>query len=204
VLSGDSVYTGPTSVDAGLLKITGSLGNSAVSVNNTGTLGGTGTIAGSVTVNTGGTLAPGNSLGVLGTGELTLAGGSVLSIEANGTTVSTQYDQVNVTGGVSIAGNLAVALGYTPTLGDNLFIINNDGSDAVGGGFANLGVGNTVDLAFNSVVYRFAVSYTGDFGSRSTTGGNDVVLTNVLVPEPSTLALIAFSALGLTRRRRDA
>jgi hypothetical protein len=125
-------------------------------------------------------------------------------VELNGTTVGAAYDQVNVTGTVSIAGDLSAVLGYAPTLGDNLFIVNNDAADAVVGGFANLGVGNTIDLTYSATSYRFVVSYAGDFGTDSTTGGNDVVLTNVVIPEPTTLAGLGLAAMGLLRRRRVA
>ncbi|TIV25623.1 MAG: hypothetical protein E5V90_26665, partial [Mesorhizobium sp.] len=69
-LSGTNTYTGATTVDAGRLRVDGSLGNTAVSVNSSGTLAGVGTIAGPVTVD--GTIAPGDSPGTLTVGSLTL------------------------------------------------------------------------------------------------------------------------------------
>jgi hypothetical protein len=56
-LDGASTYSGPTTVTTGSLFVTGSLGNTIVSVAAPSTLGGTGTFGGHVTVE--GTLAPG-------------------------------------------------------------------------------------------------------------------------------------------------
>ena len=104
---------------------------------------------------------------------------------------------------MSIAGDLVATLGYAPTLGDMLFIIANDLTDSVAGGFANLGVGNTIDLTYNASTYRFAVSYEGDLSTLANTGGNDVVLTNVAVPEPASLAALGLGAFALLSRRRQ-
>jgi T5SS/PEP-CTERM-associated repeat protein/autotransporter-associated beta strand protein len=64
-LSGMSTYTGPTTVSAGTLLVNGSIANSAVTVENGGTLGGAGTV-GVLTILDGGTVNPGNSPGNLG------------------------------------------------------------------------------------------------------------------------------------------
>jgi autotransporter-associated beta strand protein len=208
-LTGANSYNGATAVNGGKLVVgngtSGSLGLTAVTVGDTATLAGSGSIGGSVTVNSGGTLAPGNSPGILSTGSITLDANSSLAIELNGTAVGTQYDQVNVTGGVSISGALNATLGFAPTPGLNFFIINNDdlGSDAVGGtGFSNLSATNTIDLMFNSTAYRFQVSYTGKADANLATGGNDVVLTSVAIPEPATLSLLGIGSLAMLGRRR--
>ena len=82
----------------------------AVTVNSSGTvLGGTGTIGGSVSVGAGASLAPGatgnGSTAIFRTGALTLNSTSNFSLDLNGTTAGTSYDQLSVTGTVSIGGS---------------------------------------------------------------------------------------------------
>jgi autotransporter-associated beta strand protein len=187
-------YTGATTVDAGKLVINGATASTAT-VNTGGTLGGTGTV-GALTVKGGGTLAPGNSPGILNSGNLTLEGGSTLAIELNGTALGTQYDQVNVTGTVSLAGLLALTAGFTPTNGEIFFIIKNNLSDAVAGTFSGLADGSSVFAGLQ----EFKISYFANAeGIPSFTGGNDVAL--MAVPEPAAAMLGGLGLLMLLRRR---
>lgn len=78
-LLGFNDYTGATTVNAGTLRVNGSI-TSTSSVNNGGTLGGSGTVA-EVNVADGGILAPGSLVGTLTTGKLLLAGGSRLNFQ---------------------------------------------------------------------------------------------------------------------------
>ena len=65
ILDGTNGYTGATSVTDGKLIVNGNISTSTTTVSGTGTLGGGGTVA-TVIVQTGGTLAPGNSIDSLG------------------------------------------------------------------------------------------------------------------------------------------
>jgi len=189
-LTAANIYTGTTTVNAGTLLVNGStVSHSAVTVNSGGTLGGTGTIGGTVTVLGGGNLSPGTSPGILNTGAVTLNAGSNFLIDINGTAVGTQYDQLNVTGTVTITGSvLVITIGGTLNYGDQFTIIQNDGADAVSGTFVQ---GNSV----TSGTKTFSINYAGG-------DGNDIVLT--VAPEPSTWigGALAVAALAYLQRRR--
>ncbi|AMW83767.1 Serine protease like-protein [Pseudomonas yamanorum] len=112
VLSGDNTYRGPTTVNGGRLAVNGSL-TSAVTVNDSGTLGGSGRIA-ALQVNNGGTVAPGNSVGTLQVaGDVNLAAGSTYAVELT----PTSSDQIVATGKAILGGGtVTLALENSPTL----------------------------------------------------------------------------------------
>jgi hypothetical protein len=146
----------------GRVSVTGAV-TSSLTVGSGVALSGSGTTA-AVSAVGGSTLAP---RGVLSTGNLTLAAGSRLQTGLDGTTPGSDVDQVSVTGSATLDGALlATDVGYDPTPGDQLTIIDNDGSDPVTGTFADLPEGAT----FGEPGQRFTVSYVGGTG-------NDVVLT---------------------------
>ncbi|MFM9960321.1 MAG: beta strand repeat-containing protein, partial [Planctomycetaceae bacterium] len=171
--------------DAGILTVgpssTLTLGG-LLTVQNGGYVQGTGTVTGnSLTVQSGGTVAPGASPGILNTGSVTLASGSNFNIELNGKAVGTQYDQLNVTGAVTLNdANVNVTLGFTPADGDLFTIINNDGTDAIQGlaTFKVGGVSIPDGGMFQVGTTLFVIDYTG--GSNN----NDVTLfvQNNVVP----------------------
>src|SRR5262249_25012721 len=100
-----STYTGPTSVNAGILSVNGSIASSPVFVNFGGTLGGNGTV-GPTTVLAGGALSPGNSVGTLTVnGNLVFAAASLYMVEVQGSTA----DRTNVSGTASLAGIVGVS-----------------------------------------------------------------------------------------------
>ncbi|MDY0831512.1 autotransporter serine peptidase EprS [Pseudomonas sp. SED1] len=112
ILTGDNTYRGPTTVNGGRLAVNGSL-TSAVTVNDSGTLGGSGRIA-ALQVNSGGTVAPGNSVGILQVaGDVNLAAGSTYAVELT----PTRSDQIVATGKVILGGGtVTLALENSPTL----------------------------------------------------------------------------------------
>jgi autotransporter-associated beta strand protein len=197
---GGHTYSGTTTVTDGKLVVNSNISTSLLTTVQTGaTLGGTGTV-GALTVDLGGTLAPGNSPGILNVNGAYTQNGT-LSLELNGTvagTLSNQHDQVNVTGSVTLNGLLAATVGYVPAPNDLLFILLNDdvGSDAVSGTFTGLAQGDTVTLDG----YDWKISYTADSVGGTFLGGNDVAL--MAVPEPGAALLGSLGMLALLRRRR--
>jgi fibronectin-binding autotransporter adhesin len=169
-LNGNVNYSGNTQINGGTLLLNGTVSTSAIGVTNGTTLGGTGTTK-VVTAVAGGTVAPGQSPGILTTGSVNLVAGSIYSVEINGATLGSGYDQLNVVGGISIGATLSVSLGYAPTPGTTFTIINNDAADAVTGTFAGLPEGSTFMVGGTT----FVITYVGGTG-------NDVVLTAVVPP----------------------
>jgi fibronectin-binding autotransporter adhesin len=132
ILSGNSTYTGPTSVVAGGLIVNGSL-VSPVTVESGAFLGGTGSV-GSTTIN-GGTLSPGNSIGALKiNGNLVFSTASSYLVEVN---AAGQSDRTNVTGTATLGGTVQVVAApgaYAP--GTTYTILNATGG--ISGTFAGL------------------------------------------------------------------
>ena len=133
----------------------GTLGLSWLELHNeaTGIIKGVTAITGvsATTFLNGGTIAPGASPGCLPiTGNIT---NSTLNIELGGTTVCTQYDQLQVTGTFTAAGTLNVSLynGFMPTIGDEYIITTTTG--ALSGTFSTLnlpGGPSAWDVQYNS------------------------------------------------------
>lgn len=215
-LTAVNLFEGATIVQEGTLAVNspGSTVNSFLhDVMNGATLAGNGNV-GSVRVEGGGTLSPGSLAGrtetlnignttALGQRDLTfLDSTSRLVIEIGGTNVGSStsgYDRVNISGTVNLSNASLVASfvnGYTGGP-DALFIILNDGSDAVQGKFIT---GDFVSVGDKQYALTYtADSTTSDFNSLT---GNDVAM--ILVPEPSSALLLGAGALLVARRRRTA
>jgi hypothetical protein len=139
----------------------------------------------------GGKLSVGN-----GVGRTTVNGGyqlgapGVVEVALNGLGAGTGYDQLAVTGDVSLGGSLSVLSGFDATAGDQFLILDNQGTAPIAGNFLGLPEGAT----FTAGSEQYRISYLG--GS-----GNDVVLTNV-VPEPATLGLGMLGGIYFLSRRR--
>ncbi|QYJ97010.1 hypothetical protein K0J45_16050 [Shewanella alkalitolerans] len=140
----------------------------SLTVENGAVIQGNGVISGDVVVKSGGNLSPGNSPGCLSVNNLDYSAGGSLSAEIGGASACSQYDQLQVTGTVTLGGSLNATSynAYVPVGGESYTIISNDATDPVSGIFTGLAEGNIFSLAGKNM----RISYLGD-------DGNDVVLT---------------------------
>lgn len=167
--------------------------NQTTSVAGGATLAGNGTFAAAVEVASAGTLSPGDGLGAMTVGGVSIAGGGTLAVSLDGAL----SDVLNVTGAANVTGaTLHVMLGATPLTAASFLVLNNDGTDAIVGRFANVATVNGVDQIVAGG-RTFRVSYTG--GS-----GNDLTLAVLPEPVSSAVILIGFGAMMMRRRRAAA
>jgi hypothetical protein len=129
---------------------------------------------------------------------VTLNGTSTFAVEIGGITpgnLASNYDQLNVTGTVSL-GNATLSLtplSFTPSAGQTFVIINNDDTDAVTGTFNGLPNGATIPNFLGSAL-NATITYTGG-------DGNDVVLT--VVAPVLTPGNLQFSAANYNDTEQD-
>ena len=184
-ISGNDGYTGTTTVNAGLLLLTGHIGGGAVTVKSGATLRGNGSAGGSVDIQAGGTLGPGiNGPGTLGVGGLTMAAGAKLNIEINDAAAGTGYDQLVVdSGAVDLGGAmLHVTLGFVPANGQQFTIIVLQAGQGVSGAFDGLPEGGTFTVDGSTI----GISYAGGSEVVLTVSPGNVTPTPILdTPTPS-------------------
>lgn len=191
-VSDASGFFGAMSVTAGEVRLNGTIPD-----NSTGTLsvsaGATlsGSLQGTRTVLVFGTLAPGDGVGTMSSGSLNFQSNATLAMELAS---ATSYDQVNVTGSVTLTGTvqLALSLGVQPLV-DTFTLILNDGTDAVSGRFTYAGSTLNEGSHFQVNGQELVISYVGGTG-------NDVVLAPV--PEPASAALLILGGVAMATRRR--
>ncbi|GAB5518512.1 MAG: hypothetical protein RhofKO_07630 [Rhodothermales bacterium] len=127
-------------------------------------------------LNNAGVLAPGLSPGVLSVTGPYDHQTATLEIELGGTTAGTDYDQLAVSGAVSLSGTLDVSLinGFTPNAGATFSIIT---GGSISGTFdtvnlPTLGGGLTMSVAYNATDVQLVVS-----GSNASPVANDDAAT---------------------------
>ena len=170
-LTGTSTYTGATTVNGGTLAVNGSIvSSSLVTVNSGGTLGGTGTVPSTV-INSGGMLAPGNSIGTINvSGDLTFNGGAVYWVEVS----PSASDRTNVTGIATLAGTVAASFQLGSYITKQYTIVNATGGRS--GTFDSLVTGSlpdnfTASLSYDAnnayldLVLNYVAPSAPDFGS---------------------------------------
>jgi trimeric autotransporter adhesin len=161
-----------------------------------------------------GTLAPGNSPGVLTfSNDLTLGGGSTTAIQIAGddTGRGTTFDGINVVGGLAYAGTLA--LSFDAPLSAGTYDLVGGGFTSQTGDFSTVSIGGTFVQSFTLPVFTAGNGWTSAVTDQSSTtwnfsfnnGSGDLTIS--AVPEPAAYAVLlggltlAWSAF---RRRRSA
>jgi autotransporter-associated beta strand protein len=222
-LSANNSYSGTTTVSAGTLFANGSTsatGSGAVSVASGATLGGTGTITptGGNNISVSGVLAPGASVGSVGT----------LTFNMTNAGTATMNSGASFAFNLGLAGTDITSVGSSDMIaltgaasGD--FVFNGNSIDALGGGSGANGYYKLFDTSFTSATWsgltfngttglitsgltitNLASGKTGTLlvGTASNGGAlGDIYLS--VIPEPSAALLAGLGSCLLFRRRRN-
>ncbi len=186
-LSGDSTYTGLTTISDGTLQVAGSI-DSDVTIDG-GWLTGPGEIDGSVTIELGGGISAGASPGEIDIlGAYDQSGTMLVEINGYGRGTDPGHDFIDVTGAATLDGTILVELldGFEPVEGDAFDVLT------AAGGIADLGVQVSWTPGQLSPVY---------YWTHEIINGDTLRLT-AQVPEPSTALLSALGLIGLASVRR--
>ncbi len=174
ILDGTLAVVNPATISGGLLTGIGAITGSSLVAN--------------------ATVAPGSSPGILTfDGNATFADTTTLVFEIDGGgTAGLDYDQIVVTGNLLLADGVAVVFDLTRASRNQVLTLIDAGP---GSTLGRLDYGGTLledGQAFAVGVYLLRIDYD--------TANGDVLLT-VLIPEPSSLLLLAAAGLALRRRR---
>jgi hypothetical protein len=165
---------------AGTTVVNGSLVATTIDIQ-AGILSGSGTLIGPVTVGPTATVSPGNSTAKLTIdGTLTFDATSTVEIEINGSMADTQYDVLEITDAVTLAGTLTVTVdaGFTPAEGEAFDVItfashSGQFDDIIGGMLPD---GRALIEVYNLTELRFVASYFGDGNLDGVVDGLDYLL----------------------------
>lgn len=198
-LTRQNTYSGRTMVDEGTLKLsgTGSFASSPTvwvksdaklevgdvtqganflagrfSLVSGQALKGSGNVVGSMGVASGATVAPGDTVGTLTTGNFSMAVGGTLAVEIDlGPTAGA--DMLDVGGSISLGGQLLLSLlnGNGAALPRTFLVARNDANDAISGTFASIsGLPAKISATLN-----YAFAGTDSLGRAG--DGNDLAIT---------------------------
>ncbi|GEO85458.1 MULTISPECIES: autotransporter domain-containing protein [Alphaproteobacteria] len=178
-LTGDySTFTGGLSIEGGRVSVNTDTLSVAASVLDGATLGGNGML-GNVAVASGGTVAPGNSIGTISVGDITFASGSFYAVEV---------DDLGNSDLIDASGTATINSGATVTVGPENG--TDDGSTYTSGTvYTILSAAGGVNGTFGSVTDSFAF-----LDGRLTYDADNVFLTLLRND-------IAFSSLAETRNQ---
>ncbi len=177
ILSANNNYTGLTVVEAGNLRVNGDISASSLLTVQDGTkVFGTGTL-GNSTILAGGTIAPGNSIGILNTGNLTMNAGSLYDWEIDGSSADT----------ITASGTLTLPSGV-----DSITVNVDRVTLPINGVYtliSSTGLSGGDETAF----------YSDDNQVEFQLNGNDIEIG--LTPEPGIIGLLIILGVAFLRRK---
>lgn len=195
IFAGSNTYSGSTTVGSGTLLVNGSLLSTNTIVSSGGTLGGSGSLQ-AVTLQ-GGSLAPGNSPGLLYMTSLNASNGNLNFELGAPTTRGVTYDAVDVTNllklGSGTTWQFQINNGYVFQLNDSYDLFNFGSIDTTGFNIST----------FQSALPNLDTANSGLQWSVDTFTTDGVVS---VIPEPSPLGLLIIGGsmlYGLRRLRRN-
>ncbi|WP_038166276.1 autotransporter-associated beta strand repeat-containing protein [Verrucomicrobium sp. BvORR106] len=198
-MSTANIYTGATTISAGKMNVTGSLGATVISVNG-GSLGGTGTI-GTTTTATGGTVTVAGGTSIASRGALDLVDGAIgtLTIQGN-TTANSTFLTLGGAAGAASALNFEVG---TSTV--DKIAITNTGRLTLNAGGAVVSLtalsGQTLGAGtYDLLTYATGSTITGTFsinGTPAPTAGGPVGGYNYTLNATSTALQLTVTASTL-------
>lgn len=195
-LTGNSTYSGATTVAGGGLIVDGdnSGATGPVSVSGAGSrLGGSGTIGGNTTINPGATLSPGSTPGELSFSELVFAG----DLELSGASILEREggDVVVVDGALSLSSDWTLRLGTGFVDGGSAVILTYDTVGTFG-----------PDALSTDRIDASALGFTPSSSLTLTDTGSAIVLEGVsVIPEPSSVIMLLLGTVivaGFLRQKR--
>ena len=173
-LSGVNAYAGTTTINGGLLRITGSIAGGAVTVATGGALGGTGTVGGTVTVGLGTAISPSGAIrltdGVIG--DLTLGS----SLTFSGTTAIPNNLSFDLGAGVATTDRITTVGAHNAATAGSVIVSLNQ----LAGGSVTPGIGKILiqgGAASTFAGYTLATTRSGgNIYSNLTGSGNNLVV----------------------------
>jgi autotransporter-associated beta strand protein len=225
-LTSSNTYTGDTVVNAGELKVNGSIASSEVTVNSGAILSGSGTVGG---ISGAGSINPGNSPGILTAPWIDPSDGMFLNFEI--TDIKPEYSQATNSANdvlrLTAANPFAAAMDAGNQINVYFNVADFDLDQAFLGGiytddqadFTNLVSNATFNyyiqddegsVSYNGILYSVLTGYDIELGTALDTANfadgtvNGRIMQFTVVPEPSSALLVLIAGgVALTRRRRQ-
>jgi len=201
-LAGATTYTGTTNVNAGTLRLTGSLSTAVnpVVVNAGGTLAGTGAIARTLTLNAGATVAPAGAaaVGTITGASLNWNGGGAFAIDLGGNGIS---DQLALSGALTKSGAGSCVVAFAPGsgfgVGANYTLVTFASTNATAADFSATGLpaGTGAFFVVNPTSLQIQIQGVPSITSATSASGTFGTLFSYTIV--STETPVTFSATGL-------